>query len=95
VKIRRPSLAILLAEVDELESIGLQLQQLLLDVHENGTKLKQAASEWIAVQEERDEWGSYDQEWAQIHRNSLENTIILYRRKLAEVYDYMGDRGLM
>jgi len=107
MKVVRPSLKILLEktkELDEAEKFLGTHSQIYMDMCTlwdmiegiNGAKnvLTKAAGDWIVEQDYRDQGWTVDQYHVQIVRNNLENAIIEYRKKLAEVYDFMGDRGL-
>jgi hypothetical protein len=59
------------------------------------SNLHRAAKEWIAEQESRENGWAVDQYHVQIVRTNLERAIIEYRKTLADVYDYMGDKGLV
>lgn len=56
---------------------------------------EKAIDEWLAIQKDRERYGSTDQEWARMARDKLERELIKYRAQLATVYDFMGDRGLV
>lgn len=80
MRITRPTLNILLGELNELEK--------------NAEKLREAAKPWVKEQEYRDDgWGG-DQYYVQRLRYRLERAIIDYRQQLAKIYDFTGDSGL-
>ena len=81
MKISQFNLNILLDEVDAL----CQMQK----------PLKEAAQEWLKHQKSREVYGSSDQYWTALARTKLERELIEFREKLAMVYDFMGDRGLV
>lgn len=81
MKISQFNLKILLEEVDTLCDMR--------------AELKEAGKSWLRFQEERDKWGSVDQYWTAISRSKLERKLVEFREKLAMVYDFMGDRGLV
>lgn len=81
MKVVRPTLRILLDDLDKLDK-----------AKEN---LKHCANAWMNELDNRDGGWSSDQYYISILRNNLENSVIEYRKKLAEVYDFMGDKGLV
>jgi hypothetical protein len=81
MKIVRPSLNIL---IDKLADLGKAEQE-----------LRAQAEKWSEQQKWRDEGYGVDQYHVQYIRNGLEGAIIEYRKQLAEIYDFMGDKGLV
>jgi hypothetical protein len=81
MKVVRPTLKILLDDLDKLD--------------ESANKLRDTASKWIDLLDDRDNGYSTDQDYIAVVRDRLEQSIVGYRRQLAEVYDYMGDKGLV
>ena len=56
--------------------------------------LRRAIKDWSELQNDRETWGSVDQEWVAEKRNELEKQLTKFREQLATIYDFMGDRGL-
>ena len=80
MRVTRPTLAIFLKEIDELEK--------------EAVKLREIAKRWEKQQEYRDNGWGVDQYGLQFIRNNLEKHVIAYRRQLAKIYDFTGDSGL-
>ena len=80
MKVVRPSLNILLDMLKDLE----KKEQILRDY----------AKSWSTYQGYRDNGWGVDGDLVADNRRKLEAAIVEYRKQLAEVYDYMGDRGL-
>lgn len=53
-----------------------------------------AITAWLKVQEEREKYGTVDQNFAQGHRQYLESRLNELRDKMAVVYDFQGYRGM-
>lgn len=108
MKIVRPSLNILLDKIKTLDAaegilkdrnevynnMNLLLDQ-LANLNGSKTKMQNAASAWIEQQKWRDEGYAVDQYHVSIVRERLEVAITEYRKTLADVYDFMGDKGLV
>lgn len=108
MKIVRPSLNILLDKIkalDEAEGtlkdrfeVYNNMNALLDQLHDlNGSKnkMEKAASAWIEQQKWRDNGYAVDQYHVSVVRERLEIAITQYRKTLADVYDFMGDKGLV
>jgi hypothetical protein len=81
MRVVRPTLKIFLSEMDKLD--------------EEGKKLREAADAWIKELDHRDNgWGN-DQYYISILRDKLEASVVSYRKQLAAIYDYGGDKGLV
>jgi len=81
MKIVRPTLNIL---IDKLEALK-----------DSEERLRNRADDWKKEQEYRDQGYIIDQNTIAWHRSRLESAIIDYRKTLADVYDFMGDKGLV
>lgn len=57
--------------------------------------LEEAAQAWLAMQKQRQDYGSVDGLKLQGVRMKLEDELMEYRQALANVYDFMGDKGLV
>lgn len=55
---------------------------------------KKAANHWLRYQNERELYGSADQQGNAYARLALEQELMKLRERLAIVYDFQGDRGL-
>lgn len=81
MKVVRPTLKILLNDLDKIRNAAASLEH--------------ASNEWIERLEYRDNGYGGDQYWISVKRDELEKEIVKFRKQLAEVYDFMGDKGLM
>lgn len=108
MKIVRPTLNILLDKLDDLDeaegilkdrfevynNMNLLLDQ-LAEIKKRQNGMKTAAASWKEQQEWRDKGYGVDQYHISFVRERLEVAITRYRKTLADVYDYMGDKGLV
>lgn len=107
MKIVRPALNILADKDKKLQEVERELQDRievhsnlchLLDlmhiVNGNRRELGKAADAWTSEQEWREKGYAVDLYHVKQVRNTLEAALIEYRKALADVYDFMGDKGL-
>lgn len=57
--------------------------------------LKEASEEWIKLQNRRDAGWTVDQDQINYIRSKVERLLMQFREKMATVYDFQGDRGLV
>jgi hypothetical protein len=81
VKITRFNLQIFVEELERL--------------HDEIPDVQSAAESWLKHQEEREKYGWQDQYATAASRMALEDRLTEIRQRLALVYDFMSDRGLV
>src|SRR5215831_15941041 len=80
MKVSRFNLRILLDELTALENLV--------------PDLRESIDKWSTLQDDRERYGSIDQEWVAIQRSGMEKHLTQFREKMGTIYDFMGDRGL-
>jgi hypothetical protein len=64
-------------------------------LHDEIPDVNASAQSWLKLQEQRDKYGWQDQYGIAASRMALEDRLTQIRQRLALVYDFMSDRGLV
>jgi hypothetical protein len=64
-------------------------------LHDEIPDVQSASESWLKYQEQREKYGWQDQYGTQASRMALEDRLTQIRQRLALVYDFMSDRGLV
>jgi hypothetical protein len=75
-------------------NIGILLDE-ITSLERQFPEIRKSCRAWLALQDQRKEYGSINPYQLQAERADMEERLMDFRQKLATIYDYMGDRGLV